>query len=147
MISDPIPRLILSEVYYDGTDERIEITNIGDGGFSGTITLEGAKSTPVSLTSISLLSGESKIFGDILAQVSGTSFIGKTGLALNLTDTAPISVYLSISGQREDEFLVDSYRVNLYNDKKTSFEKIAGIPTRTSSGSVMNAQSGYTINP
>jgi len=39
IISDPIPRLILSEVYYDGTDEWIEITNIGDGNFQGNILL------------------------------------------------------------------------------------------------------------
>lgn len=39
IISDPLPRLLLSEVYYDGTDERIEITNIGEGDFQGNILL------------------------------------------------------------------------------------------------------------
>jgi hypothetical protein len=123
-ISDPIPHLILSEVYYDGTDERIEITNIGDGNFLGSFTLVGVKSTPLTLTNISLLSGESKIFGDNLSQVSGNRFIGKTGLAFNILDTAAINIQLTISGQMVDSFLVDQYRVNLYNDKKTSFEKV-----------------------
>ncbi|HBB03837.1 TPA: hypothetical protein DCZ39_02965, partial [Patescibacteria group bacterium] len=64
MISESIPHLILSEVYYDGTDEWIEITNIGNGNFQGNFILSGAKSTPVFLINISILSGESKIFGD-----------------------------------------------------------------------------------
>jgi hypothetical protein len=38
-MSDPISHIILSEVYYDGTDEWIEITNIGTGNFQGNILL------------------------------------------------------------------------------------------------------------
>lgn len=136
---------MLSEVYYDGTDEWIEITNIGDGNFQGNLTLVGVKSTPLSLTNISLLSRESKIFGDNLSQVSGNRFIGKTGLALNLIDTAAINIQMLVSGQIEDSFVVDQYRVSLYNDKKTSFEKVAGISTRVQI--IANAQSGNTINP
>ncbi len=144
---EPISHVIISEVYFDGTDERIEITNIGDRNFQGNVTLAGVKSTPLSLTNISLIAGESKVFGDNLSQVSWNRFIGKTGLSLNLIDTAPINIQLSISGQIEDSFLVDQYWVDLYNDKKTSFEKIGGIVTRTTSGRVANALSGYIINP
>ena len=147
IISDPISHLILSEIYYDGTDEWIEITNIGDGNFSGNFTLVGVKSTPLLLTNISLLSGESKIFGDNLSQVSGNRFIGKTGLAFNILDTAAINIQIFISGQIEDSFMVDQYRVNVYNDRKTSFEKVAGISTRVQTGRVVNAQGGNTINP
>ena len=147
IISDPISHLILSEVYYDGTDEWIEITNIGEGNFQGNLTLVWAKSTSVILTNITLLSGESKLFGDGIGQVSGTQYIGKTGLALNLTDTAPMNIQLIVSGQIVDSFLVDEYRVNAYNDKKTSFEKVGLIPTRVQSDRVAYAQSGYTINP
>ena len=138
---------MLSEVYYDGTDEWIEITNIGEGNFVGNFTLVGAKSTPISLTNISLLSGESKIFGDSLVQISGSTFIGKTGLALSMTDTATISIQLIISGQLEDSFVVDQYRVNKYNDKKTSFEKVGITLTRVQTGRIANTHSGYTINP
>lgn len=147
IVSDPIFRLILSEVYFDGTDEWIEITNIGDGNFSGNLTLVGVKSTPLSLINISLLVGESKIFGDNVSQVSWNYFVGKTGLSLNLIDTSPIYIQLSISGQLEDSFLVDQYWVDEYNDKKTSFEKIAWISTRVQTARVANALSGYTINP
>ncbi len=147
IIIDPIPRLILSEVYFDGTDERIEITNIGDGNFSGNLVISGAKSTSVSLSNISIQSGESKVFGDNLSQVSGNRCIGKTWLALNIPDTAAINIQLLVSGQVVDVFLVDQYRVNLYNDKKTSFEKVAQIPTRVQGDRAVNAQSGILINP
>lgn len=116
--------MILSEVYYDGTDERFEITNIGDKDFQGNFTVIGVKSSPLSLTNISILSGQSKIFGDTLSQISGSQYIGKTGLSLNMIDTAPINIQLIVSGQQEELFLVDQYRVDAFNDKKTSFEKI-----------------------
>lgn len=141
----PIFHLIISEVYFDGTDEWIEITNIGDGNFQWDVTLVGVKSVPLSLSNISILSGESKIFGDNLSQISGNWCIGKTGLSLNLIDTAPIYIQLLISGQREDIFLVDQYWVDFYNDKKTSFEKVNWISTRVKTP--INNQTGYTINP
>jgi hypothetical protein len=36
------PKLIISEVFYDGKDERIEIYNIWDGAFYGDIELSWA---------------------------------------------------------------------------------------------------------
>ena len=85
-------RLILSEVYYDGTDEWIEITNIGDGEFSGKITLSGAKASVVNVTNVLIHPGASMIFGDNLSQITGDVQIGKTGLALNLVDTVTIDI-------------------------------------------------------
>ena len=111
-------------MYYDGTDEWVEITNIGDGIFEGNFILSGVKSTSLSLTKILIQPGESKIFGDSLVQISGSQFIAKTGLGLSITDTAAINIQMIISGQIEDSFVVDQYRVNKYNDKKTSFEKV-----------------------
>ncbi len=146
-ISDTKSHLILSEVYYDGTDEWVEITNMGNGNFQGNFILSWAKSTPVSLTNISILSGESKIFGDTLSQISGNPCIGKTGLSLSIGDTTSMRIQILVSGQVEDSFIVDEWRVNKYNDKKTSFEKVGEVSTRTSSGRIANAQSGYIINP
>jgi hypothetical protein len=99
------------------------------------------------LTDIFLLSGESKLFGDTLTQISGNVSIGKTGLALSMTDTAAVRIHLLISGQIEDSFLVDQYRVNKYNDKKTSFERVAEVPTRVQTNRITHAQLGYSINP
>jgi hypothetical protein len=101
----------------------------------------------VSLTNISIPANESKLFGDTLSQISGNSFIGKTGLALNMTDTSSITIQLLISGQIIDNFFVDQYRVNRYNDKKTSFEKVGDISTRVQTSRIANMQNGYLINP
>lgn len=99
------------------------------------------------MENISLVAGESKIFGDELKQISGNSFIGKTGISLNLIDTATISIQAIISGQIVDSFFVNSYRVHVYNDKKTSFERIGEIITPVQMERSANAQSGYIINP
>lgn len=46
--------LIISEVYIDGTDEWIEITNRGDSSFVGTVTISGAKSSVLTYTSLTI---------------------------------------------------------------------------------------------
>jgi hypothetical protein len=101
----------------------------------------------VSLTNISIPAGESKVFGDTMSQISNPSCIGKTGLALNMTDTSSITIQLIISGQIEDSFVVDQSLVNFYNDKKTSFEKFGEHITGVDIDRVVNAQDGYIINP
>jgi hypothetical protein len=101
----------------------------------------------VSLSNVSIPASESRIFGDNLAQISGSSFIGKTGLAFNITDTASINIQLSISGQIVDNFIVDQFLVNAYNDKKTSFEKHGESITGVTVDRIVNAQVGYIINP
>lgn len=35
--------LKITEVYVDGTDERLEITNIGSGAFVGPLSIDGVK--------------------------------------------------------------------------------------------------------
>lgn len=64
-----------------------------------------------------------------------------------MTDTSPIKITIIISGQIEDSFIVDEYRVNKHNDKKTSFQKVGEISTRVTLEMTRNAQSGYIINP
>ena len=73
--------------------------------------------------------------------------MGKTGLAFNMTDTSSINIQIIISGQTVDNFFVDQYRVNTYNDKKTSFEKVGDITTRVQTSRIANMQSEYIINP
>lgn len=48
------PYLHITEVYVDGTDEWIEITNEGEQLFSGSITLQGVKSTPLIIRNITI---------------------------------------------------------------------------------------------
>jgi hypothetical protein len=64
-----------------------------------------------------------------------------------MIDTAAIDIQIFISGQIADSFVVDQYRVNQYNDQKTSLERVGNVSTRVQSGRVVNAHSGYIINP
>ena len=56
--------LIISEVYIDGTDEWIEITNRGDSSFVGTVTISGAKSSVLTYTSLTIAPWASLVIGD-----------------------------------------------------------------------------------
>ncbi|MEI7558018.1 MAG: hypothetical protein WCJ45_04245 [bacterium] len=66
---------------------------------------------------------------------------------MNIADTAAIDILMTISGQAQERFAVDQVQVNGENDKKTSFELIDGSIVPVVSGRVVNALSGYHINP
>ena len=51
---ESLPYLQITEVYVDGTDEWIEITNQGQQVFSGTITIQGVKATSLTLKNITI---------------------------------------------------------------------------------------------
>ncbi len=141
------PELIITEVYFDGTDEWIEITNRGWEAFVGKCTLSGAKSSPLTVTT-HIPAGASYLFWDQLNQVHMISgIVGKTGLSLNFIDTSAIDVSIRISGMLVDKFLVDEYRVKKYNDKKTAFERVGDVITPVVSERAVNASWVYLINP
>lgn len=76
--------LRLTEVFVDGTDERVEISNMSSDPFAGILSLSGAKSTLLTLPSVSIPAWSSLIIGDNLAMFASLSdFQFKTGLALN----------------------------------------------------------------
>lgn len=120
----PQPQLIVSEVFIDGTDEWFELTNLGSTLFTGTLTLSGTKAGLLTLTNVSLLAGESRVYGDIMSRIANQWVIARSGLSLNMADTASINVILNRSGQQIDSFMVSSTIVNTYDNTSTAFEKI-----------------------
>jgi hypothetical protein len=89
--------LIISEVYFAGTDEWIEIYNNSVSSFSGNLTISGAKSTNVNLNNILIPGNDFVLFGDNLSDVIDLSKVVKTGLALNISDTQDLNVKLIVS--------------------------------------------------
>ena len=80
--------LKITEVLVDGTDEFVEISNLSNNPFVGTLLLSGAKSTILSFTNLSLAPWSSFIAGDGLSMFSSfAGFSVKTGLSLNFGDT------------------------------------------------------------
>ncbi|MFZ2151079.1 MAG: thermonuclease family protein [Candidatus Absconditicoccaceae bacterium] len=146
-----IPNLSITEVFRDGTDERIEITNFGSQSFSGTIVISGAKSSIITVPSIIILSDQSLILGDNCSMISNLSCVGSTGLSMSISDTNQIDISIFYSGQQLDSFIVDQTTVNNYNNTDTSFEKLSVnstlLITGTSIDRAYNINSGYLANP
>jgi hypothetical protein len=115
--------LLISEVYYDGTDEWIELSNIGNSDFSGKIQVSGSisLSTPLSLPvkqSI-LLIKPSADYNRIDLKVPRI-----TTSTFGLTDTKAINLTLFMSGQLLDSFIAETGLVVKLDNKKTSIQKI-----------------------
>lgn len=145
----PTPRLVISEVFFDGSDERFEIANIGSGGFSGELIIQGAKSSDVHIF-ITLGSGEVGVRGDTMSQISDKKVIRGSGLGLSISDTLALNMSLLISGQIADTFSLPAGTVsslpNLYGFEKVRSGGELHILS-TSTGRVANISGTRVANP
>ena len=117
--------LRITEVLVDGSDEFVEITNTGESDFSGTIILSGVKSSPLTISNISITSWSVLLLGDNLSMLSSENTTPKrTWLWLNLGDTNPVVVQLLISGEIVDEFLLTQADVQFMDNTSTSFHRL-----------------------
>ncbi len=143
-----LPMLMISEVYYDGTDEWIEITNLWWFQFSGMIQL----SWSVNISSHCSLESQQSV---LLIKPSGTYTridIAVPKILTNtfsLTDTKAISLDLLTSGQVVDEFIVETGWVVKLDNKKTSFQKqqISGARIITGVTVSIHVTDPYIANP
>ena len=148
-ISWVLPSLMISEVFFDGSDEWIEITNHWNEAFSGAITLSG-NGVHVPITGF-WLGQEPVIIGrnsrtyPYIQDLSAMKYI----VAMSLTDTKAISLDLRYQNQIIDSFFVDTGTVLRYNDKNTSLERNLEDQsiTWTSISRTRNVISGYFANP
>ncbi len=62
--------LIITEIWFDGTDERVEITNIAPTDIVDTLILSWAKSKPITLTWISIPTNSSIILADSASSIT-----------------------------------------------------------------------------
>ena len=133
--------LIISEVYYDGKDERIEIYNIWNGAFYGDIELSWA---------IYYSSRVSQTYTDIQIPANDFLIIANSdemfnfnwdvNIVLNewnykkfsIADTKEIQISLMFSWEEVDTFFAHEYRVKFRDNWEVSFHKIL-----TSGGSIV----------
>ena len=117
--------LRITEVLVDGSDEFVEITNVGESNFSGTIVLSGVKSSPLIVSNISLASWSLLLLGDNISMLSSGNITPKrTSLWLSLGDTNSLAVQLLVDGLVVDEFLVSQSDVQSVDNTSTSFHKL-----------------------
>ncbi len=140
------PKLLITEVYYDGTDERIEITNQGSS-FSGQIILLFPKEV---VTYIDIKEGESVIIAKPSITYSWISpLVTKIfSPTFSITDTKAIDIFLYRNNQELDHFFVETGIVLAFDNKKISFnKKYNQIWTIIPSTVSFNVEFPYIANP
>jgi hypothetical protein len=145
LVQEPaLPQLTISEVYYDGTEEWIEITNLWFD-FSWSITLGGTQTISTFLT---IFTKQSIILTKPnlpYARISPLVYQLPLSASFGFTDTKAIDLHLFREDQLLESFQVDTGLVLKYNDKKTSLSKENGIISGSSLA--INIQSGYRASP
>ncbi len=142
------PQIIISEVYYDGTEEWIEITNLGSN-FSGEVELEASQTN---FFSVSLQQNQSIILtksSQLYSRISPLVVKQSLPLSFSFTDTKAIFIQLKRSGQLIDTFQAETGLVLKYNDKKTSLikENINQVWNVSGSLSAINVTLPYLASP
>jgi len=147
-VDTTFPHLLISEVFYDGSDEWLELTNLSISPFSGQIQLTWSVNLSTSISidpqqSILLLkpSGNYAWIDLLVARITTNTF--------SLTDSKAINLTLLTSGQFLDEFLVETGWVTKLDNKKISFQKLQLSGARIITGVTIpvNILDGYIANP
>ena len=125
--------LLISEVFYDDDDERIEIFNIWNGDFFWDLTLSWAifsdNKTNYTYQNIQIPANDFLIIADSDGMFN---FDWNVNILLNewnypqfsILDTNEIQISLILSWQEIDSFFAHEYRVNKRDDYWVSFHKI-----------------------
>lgn len=141
----------ITEVFFEGAQEWIELTNFEIFPFIGTLSFSGVKSTIYNLSNVTISGNQSVIFGDNLTGIVDQSIAIKSWASLILPDNGVIDIRMSWSGSEVDRFAVDSGLVLPYIDGRTSFERVRYGGelkiTPTTSERVSNVLSGIVANP
>ncbi len=130
---EEVPELIISEVYYDGKDERIEIFNIWNGDFLWDIELSWAiyyaGRISQTYTNIQIPANDFLIIANSDEMFN---FEWNVNILLNewnykkfsIADTKEIQISLILWWEEVDSFYAHEYRVKLKDNRLISFHKI-----------------------
>ncbi len=145
-------KLILSEVFFDGFYEWVEISNVWTWNFSWDLKIFWAWNNPILISGIVFSGNESKIISQKDNTFLDKKYIFKSWVSITIADDSDIALSLYYWSELFDIFQVDDYFVKKYNDKKISFEKIKDknwqyITTISTWNRNFNISSGYVANP
>lgn len=142
-----LPNLIISEVFFWGSNEWIEIYNLWDD-FSGKITISWASASPKIFT-IVLWQWEIGLIKDSWVWfIVDESMVKNSNAWFSMTDSNWINVELLYSWFTIDAFIVDKNIVNKTNSK-TSFQRFFDSKNivQTTYEFVSNCSDWYLANP
>ena len=146
--------LKITEVFVDGTDEWLEITNTWPSDFIWPLSIDGVKSSTLTIPSRTIPSLQSLIIGDNLSMVTNLgSLTTLTAQWLSMIDTNAIAITLSSNSTVLDSFSITQSQVQSYDNTKTSFMSLYTIGSQSwsplASLTTYNANNSgwFTINP
>jgi hypothetical protein len=118
--------LRITEIFVDGSDERVEISNIWTDDFVWSFTLSGVKSSPLLVSNVTIPSFTSLLVGDAMSMFSlPNTFNILWWRGLSLWDTAWVDISLiEDGGSIADTFVVDQSLVQSSDNTMTSFQKL-----------------------
>lgn len=142
-----LPNLIISEVFFRWTDERIEITNLSSD-FSWNISLSWVKTSNLQISNISISSWARVLFWDTFTNIIDRSYIARENLAFSISDTKAMDIKLIYSGSILDSFVSDTGTVDGISDF-SSLEKIppTNLISKTSLDRKYNVTGSRIANP
>lgn len=142
--------LKITEVFYDGTDEYLELYNETEVEFSWNILFKWIKTTDSIINNVRILPGKSLLIWDEM-----TNVLDKSGSILwasvSFTDTKSIDIKAYSGTVLMDDFVVSESLIKEFDNKKTSFEKLnyswSWILTAVNNERIYNVGWGLIANP
>ena len=140
--------LKITEVYFKGSNEFIELYNDSENNFSWNITFSWAKKSSFDLD-LNLSWKSTIVLWDDLSEYISWNVNYISWLKINLTDTEAINIKILGNGQVLDSFFVSQNEVKKVSNKKASFEKIFSWNDEIIKlvETAKNAKNWYLINP
>jgi len=137
--------LIISEVYFAGNDEWIELYNDSSTNFSGDVQISWAKSSIVSISNLFINPYENILFWDKLLNIVDHNKVYKTWLSLSIYDTKDLLIQLIYSWETVDSIQTQSDYLSTLKSKKSSLQKIKLWDVVITTGSYQ--YSGQNMSP
>lgn len=118
--------LVISEVYFDSTDEWIEVYNDWSESYSWSIVLSWAKASTVTIPNMSISPTQAIIVWDNMSMITNSGIIARSWLSLNFPDTQAINVRIISGSDTISIFTVDTGTVAAAKLTNASIHKNLG---------------------
>lgn len=147
-----LPEIYITEVYFQGSNERLELYNAGDIDFTGTLTLSGVKSSLLILENISIPAHTAIIISDTLDNlewINNMNVVLRSGQWLWLTDSKDINISLWMDDLQLDIFFVDNTTMTQAKNTKASLHRLLSNNTivPTTEDFLYNHSESFLTNP
>lgn len=130
----PSSQIIISEVFFDWSDERIELANIWSGHYSGSLTIRWIKSADFLIANASIPPGWISVRGDSMAGIVDKTVVAWNNAGLSISDSQLLQVTLYSGLLMLDSFSSDAQTISslpngYWLEKVRSGDRLVILPT------------------